>query len=305
MKLLLTGAYPYTEDQTARLQALGFDTVFVQDERVPVTIDVSEFEAVVCNCLFLNNDITAFKKLKYIQLTSAGLDRVPLDYIKEHGIKVYNATGVYSIPIAEWTVLKILEIYKKSKAFFTAQQEKKWSKQRGLFELTGKKAAILGFGSVGMEIAKRLKPFDVDVTAVETRMLCDTERCLADCVCLPCDADKALSESDIVIIALPLTGETEKFINADRIELMKDDSVLINISRGAVIDEDALAQALAKGKFLGASLDVFTQEPLPADNPLWGFDQTLITPHNSFVSDKTNDRLFELIENNLSTIASG
>ena len=171
MKLLLTGAFKYSQEQLNMIQSLGYEVTFVQDERVPLDIDVSEFEAVVCNSLFLYNDITRFKNLEFIQLASAGLDRVPLEYIKEKGIKLFNAKGVYSVPMAEWVVLKILEIYKKSRKFDKNQDEHKWDKQRDLLELTDKTAAIIGFGSVGYEVAKRLKAFDVKVIGVGRRAI--------------------------------------------------------------------------------------------------------------------------------------
>jgi lactate dehydrogenase-like 2-hydroxyacid dehydrogenase len=113
MKLLLTGAFKYSQEQLNTIHSLGCEVTFVQDERVPLNIDVSEFEAVVCNSIFLYNDITEFKNLKFIQLTSAGLDRVPLDYIKEKGIKLSSAKGVYSVPMAEWLFFKYIKGYSK------------------------------------------------------------------------------------------------------------------------------------------------------------------------------------------------
>ena len=117
-KLLLTGAFKYSREQLSNLEYLGYEIVFVQDERKTLNIDVSDINAVVCNSLFLYNDIKEFKKLRIIQLTSAGLDRVPLDYINEKGVQLFNARGVYSIPMAEWAILKTLEIYKKSRVFY-------------------------------------------------------------------------------------------------------------------------------------------------------------------------------------------
>ena len=295
-KLLLTGAFKYNQEQLSNLENLGYEIVFVQDERKTLNIDVSDIDTVVCNSLFLYNDITEFKNLRTIQLTSAGLDRVPLDYIKEKRIQLFNASGVYSIPMAEWAVLKILEIYKKSRQFYKNQDEHKWEKQRELLELTDKTTAIIGYGSVGTEIAKRLKSFGVNIISVDMRVKEDeyvNESILID------NLNDALEKSDVIILTLPLTVETKYLINEEKIKVMKDNAVLINVSRGGIIDETALIESLNKDKFLGVALDVFEEEPLN-ESPLWDFENVIITPHNSFVSDKVNERLFELMIENLS-----
>lgn len=296
MKLLLTGAFKYSGEQLDRIYSLGYEILFIQDERVPLEVDVSDVDAVVCNGLFLYNDIKKFEKLKFIQLTSAGLDRVPLDYIKENKIKLFNAKGVYSIPMAEWVVLKILEIYKKSRAFYEAQRERKWDKQREIFELTNKTAAIIGFGDVGSEIAKRLKAFDVKIVGVGRR---EIESRFLDEFYLIDQLDEVLNKSDIVVLSLPLTKQTSRLIDGKRIKLIKDNSVLINVSRGGVLDESEIIKALNVGKFTGIALDVFEEEPLNTKSPLWDFDRVIVTPHNSFVSDKINERIFEKIMGNL------
>ena len=295
-KLLLTGAFKYNQEQLSNLENLGYEIVFVQDERKTLNIDVSDIDTVVCNSLFLYNDITEFKNLRTIQLTSAGLDRVPLDYIKEKRIQLFNASGVYSIPMAEWAVLKILEIYKKSRQFYKNQDEHKWEKQRELLELTDKTTAIIGYGNVGKEIAKRLKSFGVNIISVDMRVKEDeyvNESILID------NLNDALEKSDVIILTLPLTVETKYLINEEKIKVMKDNAVLINVSRGGIIDETALIESLNKDKFLGVALDVFEEEPLN-ESPLWDFENVIITPHNSFVSDKVNERLFELMIENLS-----
>jgi len=301
MNLLLTGAYQYTYSQIKQLETLGYKIRFVQDERVPLdrqltSTNISGIDAVVCNGLFLCNDITKFKNLKLIQLTSAGLDKVPLNYIKKHGIKIFNAKAVYSIPMAEWVILKILEIYKKSRLFYVAQYEHKWEKQRNLLELTDKTATIIGFGNIGAEIAKRLKTFGINVIGVGRRKI---ESDLIDEYYLIDNIDEVLRKSDILIVTLPHTAENLHLINADKIANMKDNSVLINVSRGGVINESALIKALQEKKFLGVALDVFAEEPLPENSPLWDLENLIITPHNSFVSEKIDERLFELIVKNL------
>lgn len=296
MKLLLTGAFNYSQEQLKRFELLGYEIISVKDELVPINVDVSDIDAVVCNGLFLYNDIKNFKKLKFIQLTSAGLDRIPMDYIKDHGIFLFSADGVYSIPMAEWVILKILEIYKKSKKFYEAQKLHKWEKQRDLLELTDKKAAIIGFGKVGTEIAKRLKAFGVYVLGVGREK---KESEFADEFYSIEDIKIVLNKSDIVILTLPLTKKTRNIIDTTMILKMKDDSVLINVSRGGIIDEVALIQAIQTGKFQGVALDVFNEEPLSSESKLWDFDNVYVTPHNSFVSDRVNQRLFELLIKNL------
>lgn len=294
-KLLLTGAFKYSQEQLNRLESLGYEIVFVQDERKTLNIDVSDIDAVVCNSLFLYNDIKEFKNLRTIQLTSAGLDRVPLDYINEKGIRLFNARGGYSIPMAEWAVLKILEIYKKSRVFYKNQELHKWEKQRELLELTDKTAAIIGYGSVGTEIAKRLKAFGVNVISVDKQIRED--ECVDEALLID-DLDSALEKSDVIILTLPLTDETKHLINEEKIKVIKDDAVLINVSRGGIIAETDLIESLRDDKFLGVALDVFEEEPL-SESLLWDFEKVIITPHNSFVSDKVNERLFELMVENL------
>lgn len=296
MKLMLTGAFKYSDEQLNKLKSLGVTIVFVQDERLTLQTDVSDIDGVVCNALFQFNDIKKFKSLKFIQLTSAGLDRVPIKYIKEKGISLFNAKGVYSIPMAEWVVLKILEIYKGSRNFYESQQNHKWLKQRNLLELTNKNAAIIGFGDVGTEVAKRLKSFGVRLIGVGRR---EIQSHLIDEYYLIDSMDEVLRKSDIVILTLPLTNNTKNLIDDKRITIMKDNSVLINVSRGALIDEVSLLNALNENKFLGVALDVFREEPLNEISELWNYDKMIITPHNSFVSNKTDSRLFDLLEMNL------
>lgn len=296
MNLLLTGALKYSEEQLNKLKLLGYEITFVQDERVPLEVDVSDIDIVVCNGLFLYNDIVKFKNLKLIQLTSAGLDQVPIDYIKEKDIKLYNAKGVYSIPMAEWVVAKILEIYKKSKQFYKKQELRKWEKSRDLLELTGKTVSIIGFGDVGTEVAKRLKAFGVHIAGVGRKNI---ESEFLDEYYLIGEIDKVLKKSDIVILTVPLSQETWHLINKEKIRQMKDDCVLINVSRGEIIDEVALSEGINQHKFLGVALDVFGKEPLSKGSPLWSFENVIVTPHNSFVSDSISTRMFDLIYKNL------
>lgn len=296
MKTLITGAFKYSKEQIDILNSIGCQTVFVQDERQELNIDVSDIEAVICNGLFLYNDISKFKNLKFIQLTSAGFDRVDMDYIKENNIQIHNAKGVYSAPMAEWVVLKILEIYKNTKFFIRNQDNKVLGKKRDLLELTDKTVTIVGCGNVGIEVAKRLKAFGCKTNGVARRQV---QYDYIDKVYSIKDLDEALKVSDIVVLTIALNEETKHLFNKERFKAMKDDAVLVNVARGAIVNESDLIDVLKEGKFLGVALDVMESEPLGAESELWEFDKVLITPHNSFVSDRVGSRLFDLMCDNV------
>lgn len=305
MILLMTGALHLSKGESEQIEALGYQLLWIKDEQGPLPQGAEEAEAVVCNSLFLHHDISLFKKLKLIQVTSAGLDRIPLEQVRKRGIRLENAAGIYSVPVAEWTVLKILELYKRSREFYKAQSERQWKKQYLLPELAGKTVVILGFGSIGREIARRLKPFGVGVMAVRKHPENGTDHGLADSVRGIGDLDALLPECDILILALPYDKETHHLINAERLGKMKEDNVLVNVSRGGVIDEKALIKAMDSGKFLGAALDVFEEEPLSPVSPLWKIDNLIITPHNAYASDQADARLFQLVLKNLAEFAEG
>lgn len=296
MKLLLTGAFKYTEEQLNTLRACGFDITFVQNEREKLACDCSEFDAVVCNSLFQFNPVEEFTSLKAVQLTSAGFNRAPVGYLASKGIALFNARGVYSIPMSEWVVLRILEIYKHSREFHDQQKKKLWEKHRDLLELKDKRFIIIGTGSVGLECAKRLKAFDAEILGVDIK---DSSSPYVDLFYPMETLTDVLPTADAVILTLPLTDKTKGLFSEELLSLMKDDSILINVARGPIIDEQALTQKLSEGKFRGVALDVFEEEPLSDSSALWTIPRVYITPHNSFVSDGNSDRMFSLIYKNL------
>lgn len=296
MKLLLTGAFKYTQEQIEYIKSLGHDVVFVQDERVPIEFDISDIEAVVCNGLFLYTPIEKFKSLKFIQLTSAGLDRVPLDYIKEHNIKIANARGVYSAPMAEFALCGVLQLYKQSRFFYENQKQHKWEKHRGLLELTDKNVLIVGAGNIGSEVAKRFRAFDAKVIGVD---LFQSDNPNFNEIYPIDELDNLLKTADVVVLTLPLTSDNEGFFNNEKFCLMKDSAVFVNIARGKIVNQNDMISALEQFKIAGAVLDVFEEEPLEDSSKLWDFDNVIITPHNSFVGDMNNKRMFDTILINL------
>ncbi len=296
-KLLITGAMRNpSEAFIAKVKQLNLDIVYLQNELVEVIDDMSDVEAVICNSLFRYTDISHFPSLKFINATSAGLDRLPLERIAERGIKLFNARGVYSVPMAEWALCSILSIYKGVRGFMRSQDRCEWNKNRNIRELSGSSAVVLGFGSVGQECAKRLSAMGVSVDAVDVAEI--TMPYINHCYKIEELAD-VIGSYDIVVLTLPLTPQTTHLIDAEMLKRFKRDATLVNISRGAVVDEPALVDALSSGALFGAALDVFEVEPLAEESPLWGMDNVIVTPHNSFVSERNAERLEEVIINNL------
>lgn len=296
MKLLLTGAFKYTNEQIEYLKSLGNEVVFVQDEREKISFDVSDIEGVICNGLFLYNKIEQFKSLKYIQLTSAGFDRVPLDYINDHKIKIYNARGVYSVPMAEFALTGILQLVKQSRFFYENQKQHMWEKSRTLGELSGKTAVIVGAGNIGTEVAKRLNAFDMTVIGVD---ICNNEKLYFDNVELFSELDEYLKIADIVVLTLPLMDSTRGMFDKTKFELMKENSIFVNLARGPLVVENDLIDSLEQKLISGAVLDVFDVEPLEKNSPLWDMKNVILTPHNSFVGENNNKRMFKVIVENL------
>lgn len=293
MNVLVTGAFQLNSEELAALESAGHKVFTRPDERAPVE-QPDRYEAVVCNGLFLYNPIERFTNLRLIQLTSAGLDRVPLDYIRTHDIELHNAAGVYSVPMAEFAVCGILQLYKQSRFFAANQAQHKWEKHRGLLELSGKRACILGCGDVGREIAKRLKAFGCHVTGVNR-----TVRVLPDFdAVLPLDKlAETAAACDILVCCIALTPKTRGIASEEIFDCLHDGAVFVNVARGALADEAALTKWLQNGG--RAVLDVFEEEPLPQISPLWDMENVLLTPHNSFVGEGNRERMWQTIKENL------
>lgn len=285
-----------TPEQLAKLEQLGYTVTTLREEADVTDIDVSEVEGLICNNVFQYRQCEDFERLRFVQAISAGLDRLPLDELEERDVRIYNAGDTYAVPMAEWVVWQLLDFMKHGAAFREKQANRHWEKERRLRELTGKTVALLGLGHVGEAIATRLRAFDMTIIGVGHR---EKQVAFVDRYVLMDELHDVLAESDVIVIALPLTDETYHMIDAEALAAMKEDAVLLNVARGSIIDETALIAALEEGKFFGVALDVFETEPLPSDHALYNFEWVTLTPHNSYVSDRVNERLFDNIFHNL------
>ncbi|MCC5891811.1 NAD(P)-dependent oxidoreductase [Exiguobacterium sp.] len=295
MNVLCSG-FRFSEKECQQIEQTGVKLHQLEREEDVVGYDVSAIEGVICNNLFTYRDVDDFPRLRFVQVVSAGLDRVPVSRLEERHIELYNAGDAYAVPMAEWVVWQLLDFYKRGAVFRSQQHEKRWEKQRRLRELTDRTVTILGVGHVGEAVATRLSAFGMHVIGVGRRV---RDISFVDEYVQFNQLDDVLARSDVVVIALPLTEQTYHLFNRARFEHLKDEAILLNVARGAIIDESALLSALETNKVAGVALDVFETEPLPADHPFWTHPAVQLTPHNSYVSDHVNRRLFRTIFHNL------
>ena len=218
--------------------------------------------------------IHSAKNLKWLNSIYAGLDFLPFDLLRERGTIITNGAGINALTIAEYVVMGMLNIAKGYREVVRAQDRHEWLLDSpGKRELAGSKALLLGYGAIGQLIETRLAAFDVAVTKVRRSPGADTLG--------PDEWRARLGEFDWVILAVPATAETDAMIGASELAAMKPDAVLLNIARGAVVDQPALIDALREKRIAAAFLDVTTPEPLPADSPLWTLPNAHVTMHLS------------------------
>lgn len=222
------------------------------------------------------------EKLRWLNSIYAGLDFLPLDLLQQRGVTITNGAGINAITIAEYVVMGMLTMAKGYREVVRAQERHEWLMDSpGKRELAGSKALLLGYGAIGKLIKPRLEAFEVEVSVVR--------RSGGESVLRPDEWRARLGEFDWVILAVPATPETDAMIGAEELAAMKADAVLVNIARGAVVDQDALVAALEDKRIGGAFLDVTTPEPLPADHKLWSLGNAHVTMH---LSGRAQSKMF-------------
>lgn len=216
----------------------------------------------------------AATNLKWLNSIYAGLEFLPLDLLKERGVVVTNGAGINAITIAEYVVMLMLSHAKGYREVVRAMDRQEWLVDSpGKRELAGERVLLLGLGAIGSLIKTRLEAFDMEVVPVR--------RSGAGGALKPNEWRGRLGEFDWVVLAVPATPETDGMIGARELAAMKPTAVLVNIARGAVVDQAALVEALEAKNIEAALLDVTTPEPLPEDHPLWKIDNAQVTMHLS------------------------
>lgn len=241
-------------------------------------------------------------RLKWIHVMSAGLETLPFPKLQDRGILLTNVRGIHAIPMAEYTFAAMLHISRRMGELAQAQREKRWAKRLRVTELWDKTLGIVGVGAIGREIARRAKVFGMYTLGVNTdgRSVEGVDETWATH-----DLKKVLARCDFVVVAVPLISSTRRLIDREAIASMKETAYLINVARGPVVDEAALAEALEQKRIAGAVLDVFDEEPLPDDHPFWTMDNVMVTPHISGLSPMYMTRGVDLFIENLSYYTRG
>lgn len=286
--------YRFGKENMEKIENLGYEIIYVKEEDMSTREDIYDAEVWCTYTGFDYVDIEKFKKLKYIALTSTGINHTPKDYLVDNNIYLSNNKVGYNIPIAESVIMFILQIYKKSQQAFRKQENKIWNMDMSWMELSGKRVGILGTGNIGKSISKRLKAFDVEIWGVNTdaRNIDGFDRCFSlD------DSEEFFRACDVIVGAMPDTSGTQYIIDSSKLEMMKKNSILINIGRGNLIDLEALKYYL--NKFKGVVLDVVEEEPLDKSSYLWESENVIITPHNTWVSENNKHRLYDGLYENL------
>ena len=235
------------------------------------------------------------ESLRLFACSYAGYGHLPMDVFEERGIAVTTASGVHGPNIAEHVLGFILALCRRHHEGWRRQQRREWRAYETR-ELAGSTVTVVGLGALGSAVVERLEGFDVETIGIRHS---PEKGGPTDEVYGTDSLHEALARTDHLVLAVPLTDSTRGMIGEEELTTLPPDATVINVARGPVIDTDALVSALRSNAIGGAGLDVTDPEPLPEDHPLWGFENVLITPHNSGHTPEYYERLADIVAENL------
>lgn len=243
--------------------------------------------------------IVNFPSLKWVHVGGAGIDH--LGNWDDARLTVTNSSGIHKELMAQY-VMAAMVLFTQHLALYLRQQRQHHWQRRDCINLRGKTAVIAGFGSIGQEIGRVARTFGMRVIGIRTRPKAAEN---ADAVWPVDRLEEAAGLADFFILSLPLTAKTRGLIGASTLNALKPGAVLINVARGGIVDETALLASLQEGRLSGAVIDVFEEEPLPADSPFWDMENVIVTPHSSSDFDGWQRAVAELFCDNCERISRG
>lgn len=290
------------------------DILFLSNEecdRQAEGYDLSDVEAAVLQPFYVNKAfLDRMPKLKYVQITGAGYDRVDVEEVKKRGLIMSNTRGVMSVSIAEDVFTKLLFFTRQVRRVEQDKKEHVWDMfgqdqwMCSCYEdLYGKTLGIMGYGSIGSEIAKRAAAFGMKIYVYDVFEQKDGS--ITKCFIGPDSLKDFYPSCDYLVVCIPLNEKTRHMLGEEAFERMKDSAILINIARGPLVDTDALIKALKEKKIRAAALDVFEQEPLPSDSPLWNTENLYMSSHKAGMGDSWKGFIGDLIMRNIDNYRLG
>jgi len=248
--------------------------------------------------------LLAAKQLEWLQITSAGVKPYLHPEIVESDVVMTNAKRLSSAAIADHGFAMLLALTRNLNQFIPDRTKEEWTRGAyGLVELEGKTAVVVGTGGIGSNVARRAKAFGMRVIGVDPEEF--PPRQIFDRMVYPDRLDQVVPEADVVFLCVPHTKDSEGMFGASQFELMKKDSYFIALSRGKIYDQGGLIKALDSQRLAGAGVDVTDPEPLPKGNPLWKFDNMIITPHVATQGELGTPLRVELFKDNIARFAAG
>jgi phosphoglycerate dehydrogenase-like enzyme len=244
--------------------------------------------------------IRAAPGLRFVQGTWAGAGQqvraAGLTPDELQRVAIASASGVHAVPLAEWSIFGLLAFAKGLPRLRRDAAERLWP-HYATEELRGKTLLVVGVGAIGREVARLASAFGMRVLGVKRNA--GEEVPHVESVHPPEQLGELVGAADSIVVSLPLTEETRGLVDRPTIDRMKHGAIFVNVGRGAVVDEEALIEALRSGKLAGAALDVFAEEPLPQASPLWELENVIVSPHTAALSSHENERLADLFAENL------
>ena len=246
----------------------------------------------------------SFLDLQWVHSIQAGVDRFPHERFREEGIVLTNSTGIHGDAIGETVAGYVLALARRLHEHVANQQRKEWSQPEwnDAWTVAGERACVVGLGGLGRGIVDRLTGLGLEVTGV--RRTPTPEPGVTE-VYTPAELETAVSDARFVVLAVPLTDQTERMVDDAIFAAMREDAYLINVARGGIVDEPALVDALATGEIAGAALDVFETEPLPESSPLWEMDDVIVTPHSGAFTREYHEHIAALVRESVTRIENG
>jgi len=289
------------------LKALGATTIYDRSAAGETVTRAKEAEIVLTNKAVLSREVLAqLPKLKYIGVLATGYNVVDVEAARERGILVSPVPTYGTASVAQMVFAHLLNLTQRVAHHAQTVAEGRWSKSADwcywdypLVELAGQTMGIVGFGRIGQATARIALALGMSVLAYDAQAIAPMDGVAG------ADLETLFRESDVVSLHCPLTPKTERLINRDRLALMRPSALLINTSRGGLVDEPALADALNRGQIAGAGLDVLSSEPPRPDNPLRTAKNCFITPHIAWATRTARQRLLSIVVHNLRTYLAG